>query len=60
MDINELTGLIGSVGFPIFMSVVLICFMQKEQRSMSEAIHELKEAIIILTEKIKGDKKNEV
>lgn len=60
MDVNALSSLISSVGFPIFMSIVLVYFMQKEQKDMSEAIHELKEAIIVLTENIKGDKKDEV
>lgn len=60
MDVNALTSLISSVGFPIFMSIVLVYFMQKEQKDMGEAIHELKEAIIVLTENIKGDKKDEV
>ncbi|MBP3197682.1 MAG: YvrJ family protein [Butyrivibrio sp.] len=60
MDVNAITSLIGSVGFPIAMSIYLIHFMQTEQKEMRDTISELKEAIIVLTSKIKGEHKDEV
>lgn len=38
MDINVIAQLIGSVGFPICMSVYLIYFMQTELKEMRKTI----------------------
>lgn len=56
----DITNLIGSVGFPIVMSLYLIYFMQNEQKSMRDTIAELKEAIIVLTDKIASIDKEDV
>lgn len=58
---ENLASLISSIGFPCTFCIILFYFMQKEQRAMSEAIHDLKEAIVVLTERLKkGDEKDEV
>lgn len=38
MDINTIASLIGSVGFPICMSIYLIYFMQTELKEMRKSI----------------------
>lgn len=38
MDINVIANLIGSVGFPICMSIYLIHFMQTELKEMRKTI----------------------
>lgn len=38
MDINVIAQLVGSVGFPICMSVYLIYFMQTELKEMRKSI----------------------
>ena len=38
MDINVIAQLIGSVGFPICMSIYLIYFMQTELKEMRKTI----------------------
>mgnify|MGYP003412125629 CR=1 FL=1 len=38
MDINIIAQLIGSVGFPICMSIYLIYFMQTELKEMRKSI----------------------
>lgn len=38
MDINVIAQLIGSVGFPICMSIYLIYFMQTELKEMRKSI----------------------
>lgn len=38
MDINTVAQLVGSVGFPICMSIYLIYFMQTELKEMRKSI----------------------
>ena len=38
MDINTITSLVGSVGFPICMSIFLIYFIQTEMKEMRKTI----------------------
>lgn len=38
MDINVIAQLVGSVGFPICMSIYLIYFMQTELKEMRKSI----------------------
>ena len=52
MDFQEIITLISNVGFPIFISLYLIYFMQKEQQETRSAIAELKNAIVALVEKL--------
>lgn len=58
MEISELIQLIPNIGFPIFVSIYLLTYMNKQQEDMKETINELKNAINILTENLKnqGDK----
>lgn len=55
MDITAITQAISSLGFPIFVSLYLIHYMEEEQRSMKETIEDLREAITILTERLSGN-----
>ncbi len=41
MDLNAIAQLIGSLGFPIFISVYLIYFIQTSQKETTEALHSL-------------------
>lgn len=56
---DEIMNAIGTVGFPIAMSLMLFFYLQKEtethreeQSSLKEAINELKLAIVTLTNKM--------
>ena len=62
MDINIILQAVSTVGFPIVMCGLLFWYMIKqnethseESKEMREAIASLKEAIIQLIEKLKGD-----
>lgn len=58
MDITQISSLIGSLGFPIVMCVLLFSYMkeqneqhQEETNALKDAINELKVAITTLTER---------
>ena len=53
MDFNSVTQFITSVGFPIFMSVYLVHFMETEQKEMREIIADLKGSIDRLNDRLK-------
>lgn len=62
MDINIILQAVSTVGFPIVMCGLLFWYMIKqnensheESKEMREAIASLKEAIVQLIEKLKGD-----
>lgn len=64
MDTNAISTLIGSVGFPIVMCLMLFWYMKEqladhkeETNALKDAINELKLAISTLTERL--DHKNE-
>lgn len=67
MDMNAVTSLIGTLGFPIVMTLLLFFYVKeqntlhdKEITSLKEAINDLKLAIITLTERFNGgNKRNE-
>ena len=67
MDMNAVTSLIGTLGFPIVMSLLLFFYVKeqntlhdKEITSLKEAINDLKLAIITFTERFNGgNKRNE-
>ena len=64
MDTATITQLIGNLGFPIFVSVFLIYFLQVQQKSMLEAIGKLSQSISDLQNQInllinKEDKKDD-
>lgn len=45
MDVNSITTLISSVGFPIFVSLVLFYYIYKMQEKTNDTIKSLTEAI---------------
>lgn len=53
MDIAAISQLIGSVGFPIAMCIILAVYIKGEQDTMRETLNELKLAIQSLTEEIR-------
>ena len=57
MDTTYITQLIGSVGFPIFMSIYLIRFMETEQREMRQTIEALRVSIDKLIDRLGREEK---
>lgn len=53
MEVQEILTAIANLGFPIFTSVYLMMYMNKQQEEMRITINELKNAINILTENLK-------
>lgn len=41
MDLGSITSLISSVGFPIFVSLILFYYIAKEQEKLREALTDL-------------------
>lgn len=59
MDVAALTSLIGSVGFPIAMCLMMAFYIKGEQDKTREALTELTQAINLMTAEInrrEGDK----
>ena len=57
MDMTEITQIIGNLGFPIFVAVWMLYKSSNDSADMRSAISELKEAIVVLTEKLDNDRK---
>lgn len=57
MDMTEITQVIGNLGFPIFVAVWMLYKSSSDSADMRSAISELKEAIVVLTEKLHNDGK---
>ena len=55
MEIAEIVKLILDLGFPVFISIYMLIRMDKQQEDMKETINELKNAINLLRENLKGD-----
>lgn len=55
MEYDAIASLIGSVGFPIFMCVMLFNYIKTEQSATREILQELNESIVQLTAIIRGD-----
>ena len=53
MEVTEIISTILDLGFPVFTSVYLMVYMNKQQQEMRDTINELKNAINILTENLK-------
>lgn len=53
MDISAITQLVGSVGFPIAMCLMMAFYIKGEQDTTRETLNNLKTAIQSLTEEIK-------
>jgi hypothetical protein len=45
MDVNAITGAIGSLGFPIVACVILFWYLNKEREDHSKEIDKLRESI---------------
>ena len=56
MDMTEITQVIGNLGFPIFVAVWMLYKSSCDSADMRSAISELKEAIVVLTEKLDNDR----
>lgn len=54
MEYEAIVSLIGSVGFPIVMCIMLFNYIKVEQSSTRELLQELKETIVQLTTTIRG------
>ena len=55
MEIAEIIqNIISNLGFPIFISIYLIYYMNETQKKMMETISSLNESIVILAEKIEN------
>lgn len=52
MDISSVSELIGTVGFPILVALLLMWYIKQEQDAMKETLNELKSAITRLIERI--------
>lgn len=57
MNMTEMAQIIGNLGFPIFVAVWMLYKSSSDSADMRSAISELKEAIVILTEKLDNDRK---
>ena len=57
MNMTEITQIIGNLGFPIFVAVWMLYKSSSDSADMRSAISELKEAIVILTDKLNNDRK---
>ena len=57
MDMTEIAQIIGNLGFPIFVAVWMLYKSSSDSADMRCAISELKEAIVVLTEKLDNDGK---
>lgn len=53
MDLNVISQLISSVGFPIFVAVWMLYKSSEESKQTTAAINELKLAIQALTDEVK-------
>ena len=57
MDMTEITEINGNLGFPIFVAVWMLYKSSSDSADMRSAISELKEAIVVLTDKLDNDGK---
>lgn len=57
MNMSEITQIIGNLGFPIFVAVWMLYKSSSDSADMRSAISELKEAIVVLTDKLDHDRK---
>lgn len=57
MNMTEITQIIGNLGFPIFVAVWMLYKSSNDSADMRSAISQLKEAIVVLTDKLDNDGK---
>ena len=58
MELNEITGLIGSIGFPIAMCLILVRYIQTTQKELIQKLGEISSSIAVLVS-MAGRDKNE-
>lgn len=51
MDVNVVSQLVSSLGFPIVMCIVLIYYMMNNTKELTNAIDDLRTAISVLIDK---------
>lgn len=59
MDVQVITGLIGSVGFPIVMVLLLWQYIREEQAKTREVLNELRDTINAMTGVLKMRRKED-
>lgn len=57
MDVNEVSSLISTVGFPIFVAVWMLYKSSKDSEALKNTVAELKNAITELTALIRKEEK---
>lgn len=58
MDIAGLTQLIGSVGFPIAMCIMMALYIKNEQDTTRKTLEDLSTAIKMMTQELRASKKD--
>lgn len=58
MDVNAITQVISSLGFPIFVAVWMLYKSSKDSEEMRNAINELRLAITELTTLVKNERED--
>ena len=56
MEFNEITGLIGSIGFPIAMCLILVRYIQTTQKELIQKLGEISSSIAVLVSMAGRDK----
>lgn len=59
MELNEITGLIGSIGFPIAMCLILVRYIQTTQKELIQKLGEISSSIAVLVSMTGREKNNE-
>lgn len=55
MSVQDISTLISTVGFPIFVAVWMLYKTSKDSESLKDAVNELKNAINVMSERLKDD-----
>lgn len=55
MNMQDISTLISTVGFPIFVAVWMLYKSSKDSEALKDAVNELKNAITILSERLKDN-----
>lgn len=55
---NEIVSMIGSLGFPIVVSLILLSYVKSFFNSLSVTLSEIKSLVLELKEVIKNEKNN--
>lgn len=58
MSMQDISQLISTVGFPIFVAIWMLYKSSKDSEALKDAVDELKNAINILSERLNNEKKD--